>query len=86
MLDPAHPLYPVLTLGIEDKVDVLLRKVIKGQSYNTIVEEKYAFSPGSSCFVKTVTKTRKEYERVRKTLQERFIRIKKEMENVTFGS
>lgn len=86
LLDPAHPLYPVLTLGIEDKVDVLLRKVIKGQSYNTIVEEKYAFSPGSSCFVKTVTKTRKEYERVRKTLQERFIRIKKEMENVTFGS
>lgn len=85
LLNPAHPFYPVLTLGIEDKIDILLRKVIKGQSYNTIVEEKYTFSPGSSDFVKAVTRTRKEYERVRKTLQERFIRIKKKGESVTFG-
>jgi len=78
LLTPEHPLYPVLTSGIEDKIDVLLRKVIKGQSYNTIVKEKYAFSPDSPDFVKTVTRTRKEYERVRKTLQERFIRMKKQ--------
>lgn len=77
LLNSEHPLYKKLTQGIEDKVDILLRKVIEGQSYNHIVEAKYNLLPGSSDFVKTVTKTRKEYERVRKTLQERFINIKK---------
>ena len=80
LLNSEHPLYKKLTQGIEDKVDILLRKVIEGQSYNHIVEAKYNLLPGSSDFVKTVTKTRKEYERVRKTLQERFINIKKEQE------
>lgn len=80
LLNSEHPLYKKLTQGLEDKVDILLRKVIEGQSYNHIVEAKYNLLPGSSNFVKTVTKTRKEYERVRKTLQERFINIKKEQE------
>ncbi|WP_293666678.1 hypothetical protein [uncultured Parabacteroides sp.] len=80
LLNPKHPFYHSLTYGIEDKVDVLLRKVIKGQCYNKIVEEKYNMNPDSSDFSKIVVKTRKEYERTRKTLQERFIKIKKEQE------
>ena len=75
--DVHHPLYPLLTQGIEDKVDILIRKAVNGQGYNQIVEEKYGLYPEASCFSKTVVKTRKEYERIRKTLQERFIQIKK---------
>lgn len=80
LLNPEHPLHKRLTQGIEDKVDILLRKIVEGQSYNQIVVAKYDLHPDSSLFVKTVTKTRKEYERVRKTLQERLIAIKKEQD------
>lgn len=83
LLDKTHPLYQPLTEGIEDKVDVLLRKVVKGQCYNRIVEEMYGICPKSAEFPKIVAKTRKEYERVRKTLQERFIKIKKEQQKMS---
>lgn len=77
LLDPNHPFYSRLTNGIENKVDILIRKVVNGQSYSTIVGEKYNIYPNTENFSKVVAKTRKEYERVRKTLQERFIAIKK---------
>lgn len=80
LLDSTHPLYQSLTKGIEDKIDILLRKVIQGQNYNTIVTEKYGLYPTDSQHAKKVVKMRKEYERIRKTLQDRFIRIKKEQE------
>lgn len=76
LLDSSHPLYQPLTKGIEDKIDILLRKVVNGQSYNAIVEEKWDIHPDSENFSKVVVETRKEFERVRKTLQERFITIK----------
>lgn len=78
LLDSSHPLHKLLVKGLEDKIDILLRKVVDGQSYNTIVKEKWDIHPGSENFSKAVVRARKEFERVRKTLQDRFIRIKNE--------
>ena len=83
LLDPTHSLYKRLTQGIESKVDILIRKAVKGQTYSQIVEEKYNLYPENSCFNKTVVKTRKEYERLRKMLQDRFVELKKEQEKVS---
>ena len=83
LLNPAHPLHKRLTQGIESKVDILIRKAVKGQTYSQIVEEKYNLYPENSCFNKTVVKTRKEYERLRKMLQDRFVELKKEQEKVS---
>lgn len=77
LLNPDHPLYTTLTKGLEDKISVLIGKVINGLSYNEIVEDLYGENMNPENFQRAVSKARKDYERVRKTLTERLISILK---------
>jgi len=72
LLDPSHPLFLPLTAGIEDKVEVLIDKAVNEMSYNEIISEKYEGKKLSEeDFRRLNEKTRKDFERVRKTLCER---------------
>jgi hypothetical protein len=75
LLNPHHPLHHALTEGIEDKVAILIEKSLHGKSYNDIVAARFTPIAGEDDFRRAVAKARKDYERVRKTLQSRLIEL-----------
>lgn len=72
LLNKHHPLHTLLVKGIEEKVDILITKVISGLTYKEIVEEMYGTGLSEKDFQAAVVKARKDYERVRKELVKRF--------------
>ena len=83
LLNAEHPLYGELTCGLEDKIEILMNKVIKGMKYNEIVRKQKVDLNGEE-LEKAAAKARKDYERVVKTLTERLIKLI-DKKNITFN-
>ena len=73
LLNNTHPLHTPLIEGLEEKVEILIGKVISGLSYKEIIEDLYGSSLSERNFQLAVNKARKDYERVRKVLVDRLI-------------
>ena len=75
LLNSTHPLHAPLIEGLEEKVEILISKVISGLSYKEIIEDLYGRTLNERDFQLAVNKARKDYERVRKVLVDRFISL-----------
>jgi hypothetical protein len=75
ILNKKHILHSELTSGLEQKVNILVNKVVEGMSYERIVDLIHNGSLDSESRTKAIARARKDAERVRKTLIERMIKI-----------
>jgi len=75
LLNKEHVLYQPLVQGLEDKVELLINKAVNDMSYQEIVAASYDNPPDDDEFRRAVTKARKDYERIRKTLSGRLLEL-----------
>ncbi|MDR3268029.1 MAG: hypothetical protein LBT83_03050 [Tannerella sp.] len=75
LLNTDHVLHQALVQGVEEKVALLIDKTVHGMSYNEIVARLYGGRLQGDDFQRAVVKARKDFERVRKTLTDRIIRL-----------
>jgi DNA-directed RNA polymerase specialized sigma24 family protein len=80
LLNPGHALYRALTEGIEDRVAILMNRSVHGKSYNEITTDLYGAHMPDDAFRRAVAKARKDCERIRKTLTDRFIGLVRQKE------
>jgi hypothetical protein len=75
LLNTDHVLHQALVQGVEEKVALLIDKTVHGMSYNEMVTRLYGGRLQGDDFQRAVVKARKDFERVRKTLTDRLVRL-----------